>query len=67
MRCYGNVRGAIYPCDQVIPKHKERKCKECGRMFVPRKPVRRCDKEQVFCSDECAKSYKARSCPTTCP
>ena len=61
MRCYGNVRGAIYPCDQVVPKREERKCKECGRMFVPRKPLRRCDKEQAFCSDECARAYKARS------
>lgn len=61
MRCYGNVRGAIYPCDQVAATPNKRKCKECGRMFVPRKPLRRCDKEQVFCSDECARAYKARS------
>ena len=61
MKCYGNVRGAIYPCDQIAATPNERKCKECGRMFVPRKPVRRCDKEQVFCCDECARAYKARS------
>lgn len=61
MRCYGNVRGAIYPCNQVAATPNERKCKECGRMFVPRKPLRRCDKEQVFCCDECARAYKARS------
>lgn len=61
MRCYGNVRGAIYPCDQVAATPNMRKCPECGGLFVPKKPVRRCDREQRYCSRECADAHAARA------
>lgn len=54
MRCYGNVRGGIYPCDQKTVEQSGCKCAVCKRPITGRRHGKRMN----CCSRACAQKQE---------